>query len=613
MIRRLELLAPAKDLPHGMTAIDYGADAVYIGAPKFGARAAVGNSMDDIRQLADYAHRFRARVFLALNTVLYDDELADAQRIARQAWEAGVDALIVQDMALANMELPPIPLHASTQTFNLSPEKAAFFGKAGFSRVILERAISLDEIRHIRAATDVELEAFVHGAICVCYSGQCYMSQAVSGRSGNRGKCMQPCRWDYNLTGENFRRLATAKHLLSVNDLNLSAHLEALADAGVTSFKIEGRLKDMTYLKNSVAYYRQKLDELIARRTDLARVSEGETAFDFVPDPEKTFSRGFTDYYLTDPKNRVSSFDTPKSVGQYIGEVRKTAKDSFIIDNGGALANGDGICFVADGEMLGTNVNRADGKTAWPNRMDGIAIGTKIYRNYDHTFARGLDRSKTRRTVGVTAQVSVDAERLTLRFTDSAGNTVEQSATGAYDLAQNPAKAEETIRQQVAKTGDTVFRVETIEIEWGTPRFVPSSVLNGLRREALEMLDAQRLKTYPREIRRPSDDTAAYPQTTLDYRANVTNRQAEAFYQKHGVTTIEPGFELQDDHIGREVMRTKYCIRREMGECLREKTCSYPGPMQLENNYNVFELKFDCARCEMALVYKGKRAPKTVK
>lgn len=612
MIRRLELLAPAKDAEHGVAAIDYGADAVYIGAPKFGARAAVGNSMEEIQRLTEYAHRFRARVYLALNTVLYDDELAEAERIARQAWEAGVDTLIVQDMALAEMDLPPIPLHASTQTFNLSPEKAAFFEQAGFSRLILERAASLDDIRKIRQASDIELEAFVHGAICVCYSGQCYMSHAVTGKSGNRGECMQMCRWDYNLTGEGFQRLATAKHLLSVGDLNLSGHLETLIDTGVTSFKIEGRLKDMTYLKNSVAYYRQKLDDIIRRRDNLTRASEGETVFDFTPDPAKTFSRGFTDYYLVDPENKVSSFDTPKSVGQYIGEVGKTAKDSFTLDNGGILANGDGICFISGGEMLGTNVNKAEGKTVWPNKMEGIAPGTKIYRNHDHAFARSLERSKTRRTVAVDAEAIVSAGNLTLRFTDGEGHTAEQSVSGPFEPAQNPGKAEETIRQQVAKTGDTIFRVENTRVSWDEPRFIPASTLNSLRRETLAELEKIRQRNYRREERKPADPSAAYPQSTLDYRANVTNRLAEQFYKKHGVTEIEPGFELQTDHVGQEVMRTKYCIRRETGQCLREKSCTYHGPMQLENNYHTFTLRFDCAKCEMTLIYNGKRQPKTV-
>ena len=606
MIRRLELLAPARDAEHGIVAVDYGADAVYIGAPKFGARAAVGNSMDDIRRLAEYAHRFRAKVFLALNTVLYDDELADAERIVRQAWEAGVDALIVQDMALAEID-SPLPLHASTQAFNLSPEKALFFERAGFSRLILERAVSLEEIRRIRAAVHIELEAFVHGAICVCYSGQCYMSQAVAGRSGNRGECMQPCRWDYNLTGENFRRLVAAKHLLSVGDLNLSAHLEALVDAGVSSFKIEGRLKDMTYLKNSVACYRRRLDGIIARRPDLARASDGETVFDFLPDPEKSFSRGFTDYYLLDRANRVSSFDTPKSIGQCIGEIRRMGRDSFVLEHDGLLTNGDGICFVAGGEMQGTHVNKTDGNTVWPNRMDGLSPGVRIYRNYDRAFARRLDRSKTRRTIGVRAEVQVEAENLTLRFWDGGGNVARQSLSGLFEPARDALRAEDSVRQQVAKTGDTIFRVENLTVVWDEPRFVPSSALNGLRREVLEKLEKVRREKDCRDVRKPAADAAVYPLQTLDYRANVTNRLAERFYRKHGVTAVDPGFELQKNHIGQEVMRTRYCIRRELGECLKEKSCSYRGPMQLENNCHVFELKFDCVQCEMALIYNGKR------
>lgn len=608
MNRQLELLAPAKDAPHGMTAIDYGADAVYIGGPRFGARNAAGNSMADIERLAQYAHRFRAKVFLAINTVLYDDELAGAEKIARQAWNAGVDALIVQDMAFTQMDLPPIPLHASTQTFNMSPEKARFFEQAGFSRVILERALGLDEIKAIRAATDAELEAFVHGAICVCYSGQCYMSQAISGRSGNRGECMQPCRWDYNLTGEGFSKLAQSKHLLSVNDLNLSGNLEELIDAGVNSFKIEGRLKDVTYLKNSVAFYRKKLDEIIDRRPDLSRSSEGRTAFDFVPDPEKSFSRGFTDYFLKNSKNKVSSFDTPKSVGQYVGEVKKVTKDSFLLDQGGVLANGDGICFVSGGEMQGTNVNKAEGKTVWPNRMEGIVSGLKIYRNYDHAFARNLDRSRTRRSVGIKAEIDLLPESLTLRFSDPGGNTIEKVVSGSFVPAMNAEKAEQTIRQQVTKTGDTIFQVEDARIAWDQPRFVPASVLNPLRREALTELDALRIKTYRRDERKTDDSTSVlHPEKALDYRSNVTNRLACEFYEKHGVTDVEDGFELQTDHIGKEVMRTKYCIRRETGQCLKEKSCTYRGPMQLENNFHIFGLHFDCSKCEMALIYKGKR------
>lgn len=606
--RKLELLAPAKDADHGMAAINQGADAVYIGAPKFGARSAVPNSMSDIERLAAYAHRFGAKVHMAINTVLYDDELAEAERIAHQAWNAGVDALIVQDMAFCEMNLPPIPLHASTQAFTISPEKARFFEQAGFSRVILERALGLDGIRRIRQATQGELEVFVHGAVCVCYSGQCYMSQAVAGRSGNRGECMQPCRWDYNLVDADLKKVVGGKHLLSVRDLNLSENIEELINAGVMSFKIEGRLKDMTYLRNSVGYYRRKLDEVIARRDDLCRSSQGTTLSDFTPDPEKSFTRGFTDYYLKNGQNKVASFDTPKAIGQYIGQVTRVAKDHFLLEGDVHLSNGDGICFVTSGgEPAGTNVNKAEGNRVWPNRMEGITPGVSVYRNYDRAFSRLLEHSKTRRVLDVAARVMVAPDRLTLRFTDDDGNEAERSAEGVFDPAQNPAHAHDTISRQVAKSGDTFFRVIRVDVDWDEPRFVPAAALNALRRETLELLSEKRSVSYVREQRKAVDPMATYPEKTLTYLANVTNRLAEEFYRKHGVEQIDPGFEVRDDYEGKAVMRTRYCIRREMGWCLKDKGCKYRGPLQLENNYHIFELAFDCGRCEMSLIYRGKR------
>jgi putative protease len=610
-MKKIELLAPARDAEYGRIAVDYGADAVYIGGPKFGARSAAGNPTEEIGRLADYAHRFGAKVYVALNTILYDNELSEAERIARRAWEAGADALIVQDMAYAQMDLLPIPLHASTQAFNFTPEKVRFFEQAGFSRVILERALSLEQIRTIRAETNIELEAFVHGAICVCHSGQCYLSQAVAGRSGNRGECMQPCRWDYNLTGAGFRKIAEKKHLLSVHDLNLSDHLEALIDAGVGSFKIEGRLKDATYLKNSVAWYRQRLDAILLRRGELARASEGETAFDFAPDPQKSFSRGFTDYYLVDPDNRVASFDTPKSTGQYIGEVLHVSKDSFTLNGDVPLVPGDGICFVSGGELLGTNVGRVEGHTVWPGRMEGLAPGAQIRRNHDQAFTKALEQSKTRRTIAVRMQLTVAPDRIVLRAEDGRGNAAERSVEGRFEPAREAAGAEETIRRQIAKTGETIFRVAETEIRWDTPRFVPVSALNALRRETLEELDALRLKNYTRPTRPAPTEPAPYPGKTLDYRANVTNRLAERFYRRHGVEAIEPGFELTEEHIGRELMRTRYCLRREMGRCLKDPACTDREPMRLENNFHTFALHFDCAKCEMALIYNGKRPPKT--
>lgn len=604
---RLELLAPAKNLEYGMAAIDYGADAVYIGAPKFGARAAVGNSMEDIAQLAAYAHDFGAKVYMALNTVLYEDELEEARRIAVQAWEAGVDALIVQDMALLEMNLPPIPLHASTQTFNITPGKARFLEGAGFSRIILERALALDEIKDISSSVDIGIETFIHGAICVCYSGQCYMSQVVAGRSGNRGECVQPCRWEYNLVDQNKRKIIENKHLLSVGDLNLSDYLEELIDAGVTSFKVEGRLKDITYLKNTVAYYRQALDKIISRRADLEKSSLGETSFDFIPDPKKSFTRGFTDYFLKNKKNKVSSFNTPKSVGQYIGRVTSVARKSFVLEPAERLSNGDGICFLGpSGEFMGTNVNTAEGRTVFPNKMDGIAAGTEIYRNYDHSFARSLERSKTKRTIGLDARVFLSPDKIALRVTSPDGLSEESAVTGTFAPANDPKKSRVNLTAQMSKTGDTIYRIEEVNIE-GEDVFIPASVANALRREALHKLTFKSRSLHKRETRPVFTNPVNVSVPSLSYLANVTNSLARKFYMDRGAEKIEQGLELRNEYEGKAVMKTRYCIRREIGECLKEKGCELKNGLHIENNYNIFELAFDCARCEMSVIYKGKK------
>jgi len=601
-MRKIELLAPAGDAARGRIAVDYGADAVYIGGPKFGARGAAGNSVESIGELADYAHRFGARVYVALNTIIYDHELAEAERIARAVWQAGVDALIVQDMAYAEMALPPVPLHASTQAFNTTPEKVAFFEAAGFSRVILERALGVEQIRAIRARTSVELEAFVHGAICVSYSGRCYLSQAVAGRSGNRGECLQPCRWDYDLLDADDRRIIGRKHLLSVRDLNLSGRLEELIDAGVTSFKIEGRLKNAAYLKNSVAHYRLALDAILARRGDLARASAGETAFDFTPDPGRSFSRGFTEYYLTDADNRVASMDTPKSIGSLVGTVSGVARDHFTIDGGARLVPGDGICFTVGGEAAGTSVERVEGRAVWPSRMEGIAVGTEVFRNHDQAFVRALERSRTRRTIGVALHATLTESRLTLRADDGAGHAVERSATGPFAPAREPEAAVETIRRQLARTGGTIFRVGRVEVDADTPRFVPLATLNALRREALEALDRLLAESHVRPARPTASAEAIYPECALDYRAGVVNRLAEAFYRRHGVSTIERGFELQTAPTApRELMRSRYCLRRELGMCLKDPATSYRGPLRIRSKDRTFALHFDCAACEMVV------------
>jgi collagenase-like PrtC family protease len=387
--RHIELLAPAKDLESGRAAINHGADAVYVGAPKFGARSAAGNSLDDIAKLIQYAHRYWAKVYVALNTILFDDELDEAQTIIRSISEAGADALIIQDMGLLELDLPPLPLFASTQTHNYSLKKIQFLEKVGFQRIILARELSLKQLKEIRANTRVELELFIHGALCVSFSGQCYMSQAIQGRSANRGVCAQMCRLPYTLTDNLGQVLENEKYLLSLKDLNLSEYLRDLIDTGISSFKIEGRLKDINYVKNITAFYRQRIDEILETDSSLSSASSGRTIAEFQPDPSRTFNRGFTDHFFRRRNKDILSSQTPKSVGACLGTVGKIRRDHFLLETTEALHNGDGICFFDQQELLcGTNINKVEINKIYPSELKGIEEGTMIYRNYDHQFSR---------------------------------------------------------------------------------------------------------------------------------------------------------------------------------------------------------------------------------
>ena len=593
------MLAPAKDYASAVAAVDCGADAVYIGGARFGARQAAGNSTEEIARVAEYAHRFGARVHATLNTLLWDSELADAERQARELIGAGVDALIVQDMALRRMELP-VELHASTQVAVRTPEQARFFGEVGFARVILERALSLDEIRAVCSATDAEVECFVHGAICVGYSGRCFLSRSMSERSGNRGACSQPCRLPWDLTDGRGHTYLKSKHLLSVRDLNLSERIGELLDAGVSSLKIEGRLKDINYIRNVVAAYRRAVDEALASRPGLRRSSVGESRPDFAPDPSKSFTRGESQYFFDGRRAGVASFDTPKAVGERVGRVARVGGGAFRLERDADLAPGDGICFVRGGELVGTNVNAVEGARIVPNRMEGIGPGTEIFRNYDHRFNKLLSASRTRRAIPVTAHVEATAEGVVLTYTDCEGIRAGVSRAAALDAAKNPAANAAAIRVQTAKSGDTIFAVGDVEVaggEW----FVPASLTAELRREGLEKLLQARL-ARPREHRiLPENPEARYPSERVAAEENVTNRLAEAFYRDHGVKHIEPPLELADSFDGACVMRSAYCIRREIGECLRERP-RLRGDLYLQRGTQRYRLEFDCAQCEMKLI-----------
>lgn len=592
----VELLAPAKDFETAVAAIEAGADALYMGGPRFGARQAAGNSLEEIARTVAYAHQFGVRVHVTINTLLYDEELTEAEAQARALIGVGVDALIVQDMALRRMNLP-VELHASTQVNNMTPEGARFLGEVGFRRVILERSLSLEEIRAIRQATDAELECFVHGAICVGYSGRCFLSRSMtSDRSGNRGACSQPCRLTYDLINERGERLLTGKHLLSVRDLNLTARLGELMDAGICSFKIEGRLKDITYVRNVVAWYRAAIDRELSQRPHLRRASVGRSLPDFTPDPAKSFTRGFSEYLYGGKVAGLASFDTPKAVGEFIGRVKSIGRQDLLLDRPHTLESGDGICFAG----RGTNINRVEGARIFPNRMEGLAIGMEIYRNFDRKFTQAVERSRLRRVIPTVAAVEITATTLRLRYRDCEGVEAEVVRSGEFSEAQQPEKMRSTLQTQLQRSGDTIFAVEAVQVV-GEPRFVPASLLSEVRREALERLLQQRLARPLTHDIRPENPLPRYPKQHLSAQENVTNRLAEAFYRDHGVEQIERGLDLHPSMQGRVVMRSGYCLRRELGQCLRQNP-TWREELYLQHGPFRYRLHFDCRQCEMSLV-----------
>lgn len=603
-VRKIELLSPAKDLNCGIEAVNHGADAVYIGAPKFGARAAAGNSLEDIRTLCDYAHQFGVRVYVALNTILKEDELEEAQRLVWSLYEAGADALIVQDMALMQMDLPPVPLHASTQTDNRTVEKVHFLEQAGFTQVVLARELSLDEIRRIASETDVALEVFVHGALCVSFSGQCYLSAALSGRSANRGECAQYCRLPYTMVDADGKIIADNKHLLSLKDMNRADELEALMDAGVSSFKIEGRLKDVSYVKNVTAYYRKKLDEILKRRPEYVRVSSGVSRYTFTPQVEKSFNRGFTSFYLHGRTPDVTAFDTPKSLGEFVGTVKEIRGNSFTVAGLTPLNNGDGLVFFnACGELDGFRVNRVVDNRVYPQEMPRLSPKMKLYRNYDQQFEKLLSKPSAVRKIGVSMTFTDNPGGFSLEMEDGSGARITVARLFAKELAEK--EQTDNIRVQLAKLGNTLFEAEKIEVNLTDNWFVPSSLLADMRREAVNLLLSDRRIRYPRELSRKPDSVAKplFPQQQLTYLGNVANTRACSFYQEHGVKIIDPAFELKaPDHV--PLMFSKHCLRYSMGWCptYQKKKSPFREPYYLLYKEVRLRLMFDCKHCQMLVL-----------
>lgn len=603
-IRKIELLSPAKDADTGIEAIIHGADAVYIGASRFGARAAAGNSTEDIKRLCDFAHIYNAKVYVTVNTIIKDKELAEVEKTIHDLYNAGVDALIVQDMAIMGMNLPPIELHASTQTDNRTVEKVRFLKEAGFSRVVLARELSLSQIRDIHEACDVELEVFIHGALCVSYSGQCYISQACFGRSANRGECAQFCRLPLTMTDADGKVIAKDRHLLSLKDLNQTDSLEELLDAGATSLKIEGRLKDMSYVKNITAHYRQKLDNIFKRRPEYTRASSGHCTYTFAPEPEKSFSRGFTSYFLHGRNNGIYSFDTPKSLGEKVGVMKEAGQKFIKIAGTKKLSNGDGICYLDENnELKGFRINKVEGNNVFPQEMPRIRKGTELFRNLDHEFEKALSRKSAERLISVSMELAENNFGYTLSAEDEDGNHVSVAFAQPKENARSPQK--ERIAKEIGKVGNTCFKAESVKISLDEERFIPASAISEARRKTIEKLLSARRINYRRNIARiTKDNTTPFPEQQTDYRGNVMNKLAEQFYREHNCEVTEPAYEASYVK-GREVMHCKHCIKYAFGWCTREgkRNNRYREPFYIEtNNGKRFRLSFDCKACEMKVI-----------
>ena len=617
-MRQIELLAPARDLQIGIAAIDCGADAVYIAGPQFGARQAAGNEIDDIRKLCEYAHRFGARIFVTLNTILYDNELEDAYRFMLDVQDAGADAIIVQDMAIVEMAEKGIgnikndiriPLHASTQCAIRTPEHAVWLEGLGFSRLILERELSLDEIRAIRKAVSCELEFFVHGALCVCYSGQCYLSEHISGRSANRGACIQACRSRYDLIDSTGKILVRDKALLSLKDYNLRDRIEELADAGITSFKIEGRLKNESYVKNVVRDYSLALDEIVCRRPgDYERGSFGTVTGGFTPDTLKTFNRGYTELFLDGRRGRWASMDAAKSMGEAIGSVTSIGRGeiSLKLNRGVVLSNGDGFSFVAkDGNVTGFRGDVCQGNIIRCKSVPSLYVGAPLFRNISATFEKELERQACTREIGVTVNMSFGNEAGLWECTATAVSEDGREVTLEIEVGDQTASNQERMRDmlgsQICKSaGIYRFRLGEIATEIGLP-FMTASTLNGIRRQLAAMLDempCNKKDILLREIR--AENRVCLSQKNVLYKSNVSNKLSAQVYKSSGAENIEQAYELT--HADKaELMRTRYCIRFELGICPKHHGCKNTGPLFLMNNGRRLALHFDCARCEMTV------------
>lgn len=611
---QLELLSPAKDVEIARQAILHGADAVYIGGPSFGARHNAGNTVSDIAKLVEFAHHYYAKVFVTLNTILHDNELEPARLLIHQLYEAGVDALIVQDMGVLALDIPPIDLHASTQMDIRTPEKAKFLADVGFSQIVLARELDLQDIQAIHQQTDANIEYFIHGALCVAFSGQCYISHAQTGRSANRGDCSQACRLPFTLKDDQGRVVAYEKHLLSMKDNNQSDNLTQLVNAGVRSFKIEGRYKDISYVKNITAFYRQKLDLILSERSDLVRASSGKTEYFFTPDPNRTFHRGSTDYFVNGRKADIGAFDSPKFVGLQVGELVKVADKSIEIKSKTPLVNGDGLNVLVKREVVGFRADKVEKLSAelyrvYPNELPKslmtLRLPCLINRNLDHVWQQSLLKESSQRRIGVAFLLRHCQGGIELVAVSEEGIEVSQCLLADFDLAQQADKAQKNLADSLAKLGQTIYYATTTDIELNPVYFIPNSQLNQLRRDVIDRLTQARLKHYVRRLRKNEvTPTPIYPESHLTFLANVYNHKAREFYQRHGVELIDNAYEAHEVKDDAPLMITKHCLRFAFNLCPKQAkgvqgVRTKVSPMKLVHNNEELTLKFNCKACEM--------------
>ena len=605
-MRKIELLAPARNLETGIAAINFGADAVYIGPHKFGARSAAANSLDDIEKLITHAHIYNAKVYAAINTILFDNELEEAQALIRDLYNRGIDAVIIQDMGILEMDIPPVPLHASTQADNFDIERIKFLDKAGFSRIVLARELSLPQIKEVRENTGCELEFFIHGALCVSLSGRCYMSASTGGRSANRGECAQPCRKIYTLSDSSGKIISKPKYPLSLKDMNQTASLKEIIESGIDSLKIEGRLKDIDYVKNITAHYRITLDNILEGRNDIGKASSGKVLFDFTPDPLRTFNRGYTGYFIKGRTEPVGSPDTPKFPGKEIGKVTGTGSGWFSISSREKLSNGDGLSFFDRGKTLtGLKVNRVDHDKIFPLAMNGIFKDAILYRNHDAVFEKALALSKTLRRIDLIMELSGTANGFRLTVTDEDNYTASSEIAAVKEISCQETDDCSRLKKQLAKLGGTIFNAPEIRISLEENYFIPVSRLNELRRDAVEKLFQARLSGYRNARPEIKKTDLPYPYTKIDFRHNVSNRLAEQFYKRHGVVQVEKSFENSGRRITGPLMTTKLCVKYENNLCPKQnnKDRRFAEPFFLVDENIKYRIEFDCQNCLM-LIFK---------